>query len=126
MTKVADRKAQDVALLSSTWKRQIMAYNDTILSVMADEALTGFVIYIEKPVVEEFNRLKCVCVPLASWVMAHTLASQTVTPFRVAARGNNLIIKAFNPHTGLKYPVRNTPAGLALMIPVEDFEAVSA
>jgi len=116
-----------VGTLGAAWKRQFIAFSDgppAIFCMYLEEALTGFACIIANPVIEEFKNEKCVAIPLASWVMIKTIATETVTPFRIVAQGTNIISKAFMPHTGLKFPVRNTSLGAALLIPVVDFKKV--
>ncbi len=116
-----------VGKLAAKWKRQLVLYSvgpPDIYSVYVDEALTGFVAIIEAPKIETFEGRKCVIVPFECWIMIHTLATMSVTPFRIVAQGKGLIAKAFRPHTGLLFPIRNTELGCAMLIPVEDFEAV--
>lgn len=116
-----------VGKLAAAWKRQFVIFSvgpPDVYCMYADEALTGFVAIISEPKIEKFKGSPCVLVPLASWVMVKTLASETVTPFRIVAQGKDTIEKAFRPHTGLKYAIRNTELGAAMLIPVEDFNKV--
>ncbi len=116
-----------VGKLAAAWKRQFVIYAPgppDIYCLYADEALTGFVAIFSNPKIETFDGKKCVCVPFASWVMIHTLATMSVTPFRIVAQGKNIIAKGFRPHTGLLFPIRNTEWGCTMLIPVEDFKVV--
>jgi len=117
-------RGEIVGKLSAAWKRQIVSYSEPIHAVYADEALTGWVAILESPKIASYNGMKCVLVPLSIWVMLKTLGAETVTPFRIVAKGKSIIAKGFMPHTGLKYAVRNTAEGTCLHIPVEDFEGV--
>lgn len=116
--------------LSSAWKRQIVLYTEasdssSVHAVYADEALTGWLSFHEKPTVAEFNEVKCVCVPIARWLMVKALSADTVTPFRIVAKGKKMLGKAFMPHTGLKYAVRNIDGIPQVMIPIEDFSEIN-
>jgi len=116
-----------VGKLADKWNRQLILYSvgpPDIYCLYADEALTGFVAIINKPKIETFESKTCVSVPYATWVMIHTLATMSVTPFRIVAQGKSIIAKGFRPHTGLKFPIRNTELGCTMLIPVEDFTAV--
>lgn len=113
--------------LSAAWGRQIVLFmeggdDSSIHVVYAQEAVTGWLSFHEKPTVAEFNDVKCVCVPIARWMMVKALAADTVTPFRIVARGKKIIEKAFMPHTGLKYAVRNIDGMPQVMIPIADFD----
>lgn len=125
---MSNQRAEDMAKLALESKRQLGMYSNgaeiSILAMYLDEALTGWAAYIEKPEIGEFKNIKCVCVPLSTWVLIKTLGAETVTPFRVVARGKNLIIKGFMPHTGLKYAVREIGGTPKIMIPIEDFSVV--
>ena len=126
MTKI-NKIAQISKKLASAWDRKLVAYSlgpPDIYCLYADEALTGFVAIISEPKIETFDGQKCVCVPYSAWVMIHTLATMSVTPFRIVAQGKGLIAKGFRPHTGLKFPIRNTEMGCTMLIPVEDFTSV--
>lgn len=116
-----------IGTLSAAWKRQFVITNPgppDLFAMYSDEALTGWALILQEPKIETFNNMKCVIIPLTSWIMAKTYASETVTPFRIVAKGKNLIEKPFRPHTGLKYAVRNTELGAGMLIPVEDFNVV--
>lgn len=117
-----------VGVLGAKWSRQPVLYSDgeyaDIYCLYAKEALTGFVAIIPKPAIRSHADQKCVCVPYSTWVMIHTLATMSVTPFRIVAQGKKLIAKGFRPHSGLKYLIRNTELGCTMLIPVEDFTEV--
>ena len=111
--------------LEKKWKRQIKLYIEpNIFALYADEALTGWALVIDEPTIKEFNGMKCVAVYLPMWIMIKTLGAETVTPFRVIAKGKGLIEKAFMPHTGLKYAVRDVDGSPRIHIPIEDFKSV--
>lgn len=114
-----------VEKLSRKWKRSIEFYVDpSLFALYAEEALTGWVLVIDEPVIRNFDNKKCVTLPLSVWILLKTLGSETVTPFRIVAKGKGLIEKAFMPHTGLKYAVRNESGSPRVHIPVEDFNSV--
>jgi len=108
----------------AAWKRTAEPYTFNIYALYAEEALTGWALILDEPVIGEFQNLPCVCVNLADWVIIRTLANATVTPFRVVAQGKGLIAKPFAPHTGLKYAVRSVDGTAMVHIPVEDFKSV--
>ena len=111
--------------LSKKWKREFALYVEpNIFAMYAEEALTGWALIIDEPNIQKFNGKPCVAVYLQAWVMIKTLAHETVTPFRVVAKGKGLIEKPFMPHTGLKYAIRNFSGNPRILIPVEDFKSV--
>jgi hypothetical protein len=120
-----------IGRLSAAWKRQLVLYlpgifpNPDIYAVYKDETLTGWAGVIVKPSIGTVESTKCLLVPVATWMSLRSLSDQMVLPFRIVAKGNNLIAKAWKPNTGLKYTVRNTAEGPMLHIPVQDFEAIS-
>lgn len=111
-----------IGKLSAAWKRQMVAYNESIYAVYADEALTGWAHIIEAPVIGKFKGEQCLLISLATWIMLKTLASETVTPFRIAAKGKNIIVGAWQGITGLKYAVRNTEHGAMMHIPLSELK----
>ena len=111
-------------VLEDAWKRKIRQYSGMISALYLEDGLTGFVLYVDPPVIEKFNGLPCVCVNLVDWLNVRQLGNATVTPFRIVAKGKGLIAKAFAPHTGLKYPVRDVDGIARVHIPVEDFSSV--
>jgi len=113
-----------IAKLSVAWKRALSIYIEPdIYCIYADEALTGFALLIDTPVIGEFDRQKTLLVPLSQWIMVKTLASETVTPFRIVAVGKSVIVGAWRPHTGLKYAIRNEASGPAMVhIPLADLK----
>ena len=120
---------EDIAVLEKQWGRRLAAYfdvgDDVICSVWADDALTGWVLYIESPVIQDFNGDKCVAVSLTSWQSLKALGNDTVTPFRVVAKGKNLIAKAFQPHVDLKHAVRaGAEDRINVLIPIGEFKVV--
>jgi len=108
--------------LAAAWKRQLVRYNESIHAVYSDEALTGWAALITEPRIGTFKGTPCLIVSLPLWIMLKTLASETVTPFRIAAQGKNIIVGAWQGITGLKYAIRNTEWGACLHIPLTDFE----
>ena len=108
--------------LAGAWKRQLVSYNESIHLVYADEALTGFAALIDDPKIGEINGEKALLVPLPLWIMLKTLAAETVTPFRIAAKGKKIIVGAWMAVTGLKYAVRHTEYGAMVHIPLTEFK----
>ena len=109
--------------LGANWKRALNQYVDDIYCVYADEALTGFALLVDPPIIGEFDRQKTLLIPLSRWVMLKTLADVTVTPVRVVAVGKSIIVGAWRPHSGLKYAVRNEASGPAMVhIPLSDLK----
>jgi len=102
--------AVDVKVLEEQWSRRIAAYSDTgenlICSVWADEALTGWVLYVPSPVIAEFKGSQALAVSLASWMMIKALSDETVTPFRIVAKGKTMVVKGYLPHIALKHAIR--------------------
>lgn len=116
-----------VKKLEKTWKRDleicVVGPPDIFCSYLGG-ALTGFVAVIDKPQIGEFKTDKCVLVNLSSWIMLKEFSAATVTPFRVVAKGKNIIEKGFMPHTGLKYAVRSVDGSPMVHIPISDFKNV--
>lgn len=109
--------------LAAKWRRQLLPYSDNIHCVYVDDALTGFAELILEPKIGKYNDQPCILVPLSTWMMLNMLAAQTVTPFRIVAVGKKIIVAAWRPLTGLKYAIRNTEHGPAMMhIPVSEFK----
>ena len=113
-----------IKVLEKKWKRKLSPYSGNIYALYLEEALTGFVLYIDPPAIQKFNGLPCVCINLEEWLKVRGLGNATVTPFRVLAKGKGLIAKAFLPSTGLKFPVRDVDGAAMVHIPVEDFASV--
>ena len=113
-----------IAKLEQKWGRTIYPYTENICAMYAKDALTGWVLLLMSPTMVEFNGTKCIGVSVAAWVMLKTLGSETVTPFRIVAKGKGLVEKAFMPHTGLKYAVRDVEGTPVVHIPVSDFKSV--
>ena len=113
-----------IKVLEKAWKRALTPYSGPIYALYLKEGLTGFVLYVDPPVIGKFNGLPCVCVNLEEWLKVRELGNATVTPFRVLAKGKGLIVKAFSPSTGLKFPVREVDGAAMVHIPVEDFASV--
>ncbi len=111
--------------LAAAWKRQLVQYDGPIYCVYADEALTGFAALIDEPKIGKFNDVVCIMISLPLWIMLKTLASETVTPFRIAASGSKaIVVGAWQAITGLKYAVRNTQHGAMVHIPLTEFKAI--
>lgn len=112
--------------LQKKWGRTLVEYipGFDIYTLYKQEALTGWVLILPAPMMVEFNDIKCIGVNLSEWIMIKHLGHETVTPFRVVAKGKGLVEKAFMPHTGLKYAVRNVEGTPVVHIPVEDFKSV--
>jgi hypothetical protein len=112
-----------LAKLGVAWKRSLNEYIENIYCVYADEALTGFVLIVDKPIIGQFNNQQTLLIPLSQWVMLKTLADVTVTPVRIVAVGKKVIVGAWRPHSGLKYAIRNEASGPAMVhIPLEDLK----
>lgn len=124
---MADRQ-ELLGKLSASWGRQLADHPTSdgfFYCVYKEEALTGFAMIADPPLIGDFNGEKCVLVPLSAWIAIHTLASHTVTPFRLVAVGNSILVGAWRPHEGLKYAVRNTPAGACLHIPIKELKELT-
>lgn len=118
-----------ITKLTLAWKRAFLPYPysgyDELHAVYLDEALTGFAFLIEKPSIGEFNGEKCVLVPLSLWMHLKNLANTTVTPFRLVAVGKDVIVGAWQAHSGLKYAVRNAAIGpCTVHIPISEFKTL--
>jgi hypothetical protein len=113
--------------LSKKWNRAFEIFivgPPDIFAMYLDEKLTGWAAITERPIIDKFNGDKCVLIPLSMWMMLKSMAADTVTPFRIVAKGNGLIEKAFIAHTGLKYAVRSHDGAPHVFIPVKDFKNV--
>lgn len=119
-------RAEILGKLGATWKRALVPYDGgDLYCVYADEALTGWALIVDEPNIGNFNNQKTLMIPFATWVLIKTLASESVTPFRIVAKGKGLIAGAWRPHTGLKYAIRNEASGPASVhIPLEDLKPV--
>jgi hypothetical protein len=124
----ADR-GEVVGTLAAAWKRQLVIHANSngfdLFAVYADEALTGWVGLTLSPDIGDFRGNNCLMVPIATWLHLKTHAIETVTPFRIVAKGNGLIVAAWNGITGLKYAVRNTEKGACVFIPLTEFRPVA-
>lgn len=111
--------------LRLAWKRAFQPYmpDSSIYAIYLEEALTGFVHVIDQPIIGEFKGQKTVMVPLSVWMLLKHLGSDTVTPFRIVAQGKSVIVGAWQPHTGLKYAVRNEALSpCTVHIPISEFK----
>lgn len=120
---------EDVKRMESQWGRKVHGYSAVkeglLCSVWAEDALTGWVLYIPSPIIQEFEGKKCLAVPLGSWLSLKALGNETVTPFRVVSKGKNLIAKAFLPHVDLKHAVRQgAEDNVNILMPIEEFAIV--
>jgi len=115
-----------VEKLEKAWGRNASRYSPNIYGLYADQALTGWVLLITEPVMAPgVEGEKCLAVDLKDWITLKTLGDTTITPFRVVAQGRGLIAKAFMPHVGLKYAVRETDEEVhSMLMPLEDFKSV--
>jgi hypothetical protein len=120
---------EDVKHMEKQWSRMITAYLDftdeIICSVWADDALTGWVLYIDSPIIQDFDGKKSLAITLEAWLKLKSLGNETVTPVRVVAKGRNLIAKAFLPHVDLKHAVRQgADDRVNILMPIEEFKIV--
>ncbi len=113
-----------VEQIEKAWGRKAEQYSGIIYALYSEQALTGWFLLSEEPVIQTFLDKKCVCINLYDWIMIKELGATTVTPFRIVAKGKGLIAKAFQPHTGLKYTVRSVDGVAMMFIPVGDFDSV--
>lgn len=114
--------------LAAKWGRQLTPYltsDDPVYGVFSDEALTGFACILDPPKIGEFRNEKCVLLPLARWLLLNYHASNTVTPFRVVAVGESVIVAAWRPLTGMKYAARATKHGIMVHIPISEFDKLA-
>lgn len=121
------KKAEVVATLTGAFKRQLVSHaaeanGVEMFAVYLDEALTGWMGLVMKPWIGEFEHKNCLLFPLPMWIHLKAHAAETVTPFRIALKGNAIIVGAWQAITGLKYAVRNTEHGACLHIPLTEFK----
>ena len=121
-------RGEIVGTLAVAWKRQLVLHANSndfdLFAVYADEALTGWAGLTTEPKIGEYEGNKCLLVPVATWIHLKTHATETVTPFRIVAKGQKLIVCAWQAISGLKYAVRNTDNGACLHIPLTEFTPV--